>query len=298
MNALLKPLGKEFLFGKNPGKIVEEGLTANTRKGLLEKIVGKKKEVGALIETALTDPAAAAKRIDIKPLLTPIDEAVKKAVSRGDQTLVDRLLAVKSGLTNNFELVGSKVKPTGAKELLLSPKDAQIFKREIGEATKWTGQVFDNEVNKVRAQVYSAIDKAIDAAVPAVEKLNQRYANLLGGQKSMERTLAVLQRQNLASFSQLGLGGIATAGAFATGDSTPEALAKGVAVGLALKGLRTAAVQTRLAQVLSRMDPAESRLISALAPNIKTALLKAVTGGGFNPDSAADQLREAVDAPE
>lgn len=276
INSILKPVSKEFAFGRNPGLgVVQEGLTANTREGLLKQISDKKKEIGAQIDAQLNLPLNARKKIDVAPLLKPLDDAMAEAVKSGEQALYTRLQAVRDGLTREFQAVEGKLVPTGEKKLVMTPAEARQLKTEIGGAAKWTGQAFDNEVNQARVKVYRAINDAIDAAVPGTKTLNSRYANLLSAEKSLDKTITTAQRQNLTGLKGFGLG----AGLFGEeklrGKSTPEAFVTGLLGLLGEKVSGSTAVKSRIAQSLSKLAPEEITLIEKIIPllaKIKTGM--------------------------
>lgn len=276
INSILKPVSKEFSFGKNPGLgVVQEGLTANTREGLLKEISAKKQEIGAQIDAQLNLPINARKKIDVSAALKPLDDAMAEAVKSGEQTLYTRLQAVRDGLTKEFQAVEGKLVPTGEKKLVMTPAEARQLKTEIGGAAKWTGQAFDNEVNQARVKVYRAINDMIDAAVPGTKTLNSRYANLLSAEKSLDRTISIAQRNNLASLKGVGIGTAFGLESKVSGKSTPEAIATGILSFLGEKALGSSAVKTRLAQALSKLAPEEITLIERAIPllaKIKTGL--------------------------
>lgn len=61
VNSLIKPVSKMFDFGRDPGAgVVREGIVANTKEGLLEKISKVKSGLGKMIEARLVNLEAAA----------------------------------------------------------------------------------------------------------------------------------------------------------------------------------------------------------------------------------------------
>lgn len=248
LNSVIKPLEKEFRFGRDPGRtVVEERLVANTDDELAKAITVRKREVGDEIEKALTTPQASVKKIDLRPAINTIDSEIEKAIRNGEQALVSRLRNIKDGLEFEFVERGGQLVKSTPKNLIVSPKDAQLVKRSIGEASKWTGQAFDNEANQARVRIYSSINDQINKAVPEVEKLNDRYGGLLSAEKSIERTMNVGRRQQLGSVGDIVTGGIGV-GAFG-----PAGL-------LAIAGRRfmeSTAFKTRLAQFLSKLGQPE-----------------------------------------
>ena len=243
INSLVKPISKEFEFGRNAGAgVVKEGITANTRGGLLEKITTKKHELGKEIGAKLKnvkDP------IDITPVLNSIDNEIGKAVAdRGEEALVKRLVTIRNTITTKFKLkmINGEAKLIGAgkRKLSLTPSEAHELKRRIGEATKWTGQAFDNEANQARVKMYRTLNDLIDSAVPGTKALQARFADIMSAERALERTINIKSRQNIVGLKELlaGLGVGAGAG-----------IVPGVAAALTSKALGSSAVKTRSAQL-------------------------------------------------
>jgi len=291
VNSILKPLQKEFRFGKDPGLgVVEEGIVANTREGFLRQIADKKRQVGKEIG-ALLNPVKT--QIDLRPIVNTLDDEIRAAVGKGEQQLVLRLQSIKQGLTKTFALPedgqkiivtkkgkeivvtgdGQKIFVTGEKNLKLFPAEAAKFKGEIGDATKWTGQAFDNEVNQARVRLYRAINDAIEAIVPGSKKLNSRWANLLGAEKSLERTIDIIERQNILRLGEKTVGAAAAVASQAmAGDIRPETLIRSALFGFGgVAGTRlfsSPAFKTRLAQSLGKMNEKEKSTVAQFLRNL------------------------------
>lgn len=230
INSLIKPISKEFRFGRNPGSgVVDEGIMAPTIGKLQEKVSAKLQTVGETIGTMLDTEAANKKLIDLAPMLAPLDAAATKATRMGETALAERLTALKEA-------------PMFSEKPLVTPKEAAEVKKLLGESTRWTGQAFDADLNKAKVAVYRLINDAIDQAVPGVKVQNARYANLLSALKSVERQTDIMQRANVMNLMS-GITGLGTFGA--TGD--PE---KGLAVGLGTKALGSTAGKTVGAQAI------------------------------------------------
>ncbi|HKQ06115.1 MAG TPA: hypothetical protein VJ464_13350 [Blastocatellia bacterium] len=278
-NSILRPLSKEFEFGKNPGAgVAKEGITANTMSGYLDAITKNKKGIGQQIEKALSHPKVASKVIDAEPLvLSPIDQAMERAVKNGEQDLYSRLVALREGLTKEFTPVEGKLVATASKNLKLNPKDTQLLKRQVGDATRWTGQAFDSDLNKVRVQIYRNLDKAIDGVAPGVDKLNARYANMLSAEKSLERTMNILERQHLASIKDLGVGAtVAGATSVAQGKFDLNSVLAGFAGGALNKALGSTAVKSRIASSFADLSPSEkTKFTKVVVPLLRNAYLGA-----------------------
>ena len=278
VNRTLRPLAKQFSFGKNPGAgVVGEGLKANTIGTLEQRIISKKQAIGQEIETILNKPEVANKIIDVAPLLAPIDDAIQQATKRGEQDLINRYLQIKSGLIKEFDLVGDKLVEKGVKNLKLSPAEAQKLKREIGEATRWTGQAFDNDINQVRVALYRGLDDAIDLAAPGIEKLNSRWANMLSAEKAIERIKHQLQSKFLTA-TEKGIGATVGLGtAAASGQLNLETAIKSIFFGALGAGgsrlINSAGFNTRIASGLAKLGPSEKQKVIEVLPLLKNIFL-------------------------
>lgn len=182
VNSLIKPLEKEFRFGRNPGAgIAEEGIVARNLPNLAEKTRGKMEAVGKVIGSKLSTPEANAKLIDIQPLTAPLDEAIAKATRVGDTETANRLQQFRDS-------------PLFTEKQFVTPAEAHEIKGVVGDSTTWTGQGYDKTMNQAKASVYRNINDAIETAVPGVKAFQARYADLLSAVKSIERTTSVGQR--------------------------------------------------------------------------------------------------------
>lgn len=274
INSILRPAAKEFSFGKNPGLgVAKEGLTAKTREGLLKQISSKKQVLGQEIDNLLTTQGKE-KTIDVTKLLTPLDEAMEQAVKSGEQVLYNRLQGVKDGLTKTFKATDGKIEASGTRNLVLSPKEVAQLKREIGNSAKWTGQAFDNEVNQVRVGLYRALNDAVEEAVPGAKQLQQRYANMLSAEKSLEKTIDTVQKQGLVGLKDIGIGATLGLGtSLGEGDSGLETALKTIIFTGLGRGARTTFVQSNLAKQLSKLAPQEKTILSQAVPLLRNIFL-------------------------
>ena len=285
MNSILKPGIKEFNFGKNPGTAVaNEGITASSKEGLLNKIISTKKSIGENIGTVLKSAIGKDKTIDVGKIINDsISEDIQSAIKSGDVELGRRLVNIKKGLTEEFvpdETSDTGMRATGVKKDLsaLSPNDANEIKKQIGEDTHWTNQAYDNEVNQSRVKIYGQINDAVKQAVPSVGGLNDRYANLLGAQKSLEHTIKIGQKNPFP----VGMKDIATVGlGFAKGGTAGALVAEGLKIALG-----TTLVKTWGSVLLNRV----SNAISEVSPNLAKTIIPQIA------KYPADALRTMSDA--
>jgi hypothetical protein len=191
---------------------------------------------------------------------------MNQAIKEGNDELFQKLSSIRKGVTHTFELKDGRVAAAKVRQLTMSAKDAHELKKTIGDATRWTGQAFDNDLNKVRVKVYHAIDEMLDKEIPNIKGLNQRYANLLTAEKDIERRLHALSRFDLVSLKDIGIGGALTAGSLATGDSKEDAILKGLAFAGVSRLAGSTAVKSRMASGLAGLakNPRASTTASTL----------------------------------
>lgn len=268
VNSLVKPAAKDFEFGKNPGaSIVKEGITGNTWDKLIGNIRKVKSSVGEQIGKILDHPEVAKQSVNVGEAIKPVDDAILKAASRGDQQLVSALTDFKNGLTKEFGLVDGKVVELGSKPTQISPKEALALKGEIGDSVRWREGI-DNEVNKVKVKTYQnvrnqmerAVNEArkVDSSIPDISKLNDRYANLTTAESSALHRQNVVRRLNLTSLGG-GIVGSSLGGYEAAQDiknknykHLPVDIALGAAGAFGGKALGSVAGKTYGAQVFSK----------------------------------------------
>src|SRR3990167_10849724 len=89
INSLIKPLAKDFSYGKNPGRAVaEEGIVANNFDDLIENIRANRQKVGATIGQ-LSDTLSQKPLLNIESALNPLDEATKVAAKQNNSILLN-----------------------------------------------------------------------------------------------------------------------------------------------------------------------------------------------------------------
>src|SRR6185436_18629365 len=99
INSLIKPLLKDFSYGKDPGRTISElGITGNSYDDLAANIRTAKEKVGTeLADTAsLLSPQT---ELSVSKSLSNIDEAMTAAARNNDTTVLNRLQEVKQAIT-------------------------------------------------------------------------------------------------------------------------------------------------------------------------------------------------------
>ncbi len=212
ITTLLRPAAADLRFGKDPAAaILSEGITGNTLEQIGDRTYTRLHEVGKQIDTEAKRPVNAAKTVNLSASLKPLDDAMAEAVKAGDRNLFAKLNEVKTELTYNwraFRNVKGEItlRPTGLRNLKMSPADALQFKRMVGDRIRWTGEPLTGEVNQALGGVYGVTKDRINTAVPGLKELNEKYSNLVGAAKAVERRLPVEARNAHWSLSDILIG--------------------------------------------------------------------------------------------
>lgn len=283
INSLIKPLSKDFSYGKNPGRAVAEmGITANSLDDLAPKITDARQTVGSQIGL-LTSNLEGKAKVQIGDALNPIDKAINDANKspRTNASLIDRLKNVKEDLLGTIEIPGGVMRKNIGDT---SFNGAYALKRQVGDLTKWTGNMSDDSIiNGALKQVYGKIKQGMnDAATkldPQIGKqltnLNEKYADLTSAEIATKYRNVLNARQNLVSMPiKVGtVAGVITS--IATGGVALPAVLAGVGAGLFDKALASTAVKTRVAAWLSKESPQVVAGIVQKNPGIGAVLKKA-----------------------
>ena len=269
INSLIKPLSKDFSYGKNPGKAVaQEGIVANSLPELATKISQAKQSVGARLQTAAGQVSG---RLPLtqQDVLAPFDHAITSAVENNDQPLLNRLQATKAALTSVFSTdKEGKIIPVGSKLLdKLSYPEAVMVKRKIGELTNWTGKTTEDQtVNGALTRTYGSLKGALNdlaskhspETAKNLQDLNERYANLTSAEIATKYRDVLNQRQNMINLpGKIGLAASAVTAPFTGGMSTVLGVAGSIA---ADKALSSPAFKTRAASALAKVPQAAPKV--------------------------------------
>lgn len=310
INSLVKPLSKDFMYGKNPGRAVaEENIKGNSYEDLAKNISTRRSEIGKEIATQGSTLQEKVK-LTLKQELDPLDEAMKEAASSNNKTLLQRLQNVKEALKNNLVL-SSTLTPgevidhgladniDDAKKIIASNdivnlgeknldemtyNDALALKRKIGDVTRWTNEHTDDSVvNRALRKIYGKIKEAMNVAAekvdPVVAKklagLNERYADLTSAEIATKYRDVLTKRQNLISMPATvgGITGVVTA--IATGGAAIPAILAGAGAAALDKALSSPFAKTRIASWLAGAPLEEVGNILTKNPAIRSALYKA-----------------------
>lgn len=274
INSLIKPLLKDFSYGKNPGKAVAEaGIVANSLDELGTKIKIARQEVGQEISEKI---AKNTNRFDATDALSSLDEAIanaKKAPST-NAAIIARLEGLKSDLLQIGEDGLPKRKLTD-----MSANELWEFNKEIGDLARWTGNASDDEiVNKAIRNAYGATRSKLDNAVDGLDDVSEKYANLKSAEVATEYRDKIAARQNMISFSgtQLGTAAAVTSAVVSGGAVAPILIGAGAAA--STEALKSPAVKTRVATWLASASKEEVADAFQKAPWLRGAIQASLLG--------------------
>jgi len=146
----------------------------------------------------------------------------------GGQGLIDQLEEMRNTLTNQRQLINGKLEVTAPKNLTLSLPDAHALKRQVGDMTGWTGQAFDDQLNKVRRGIYRNLNDDIQSKADGVGDLQDRYGNLMEAEIAAKREAARHEARNPFGLLDAAIGaGAGAAGAMHGGTGEAALLALG-----------------------------------------------------------------------
>lgn len=296
INSLIKPLAKDFSYGKNPGRAVAEaGIIARDFDELATKIGQERQSTGQLIGSLGTKLSGKAE-IQLGDSLSSIDDAIRSAASQNNPTLLQRLQAVKKSITHELAPeVGEDgiitIKEVGARKLDgLTFSEARDILRQIGDVTQFTGNPSDDKlVNSALKRVYGNIKQATLEAADKLDpklaaefrKATEKYADLTSAEIATKYREKIAERANLVGLNTttatLGSGLLT---AIMTGGAAIPAIAAGLSVGAATKLAGTPAFKTRLAAILSKKSPQEVNALFKAIPQLQVFFPR---GGSMTP---------------
>jgi len=277
INSLIKPLLKDFSFGKNPGKAVaEEGLIFNSLEQGAKVIGDRLSVIGKRINDVVRKNAN--KEVDISDIYNPLKKAIQEAneFPGVNASLITRLRTVQDDLLGKLK---------GARTITF--KEAVNLKRKIGAITKFTGNASDDAVvNKALKAVYGQLKGITNKIDDRMPKLNERWSNLESARIAIKYRDKIEARQNIISVvpkltaTAFGAAGLATL--------NPALIISGIAtIGLE-KLMSSAAFKTRLASWLARSTQKERAQLLRSAPVIKPLLDKVFGESGKKQLNKAD----------
>jgi hypothetical protein len=197
VNSLIKPSHANFMFGSNPGMgIAKEGIVANSMEDLLTKVSDKADYIQNAISTIRATPENVAKTVDLQDSLVPLKK-VYIELRKAPKTHSAEIQQV----TNAIEDL-SGADPTKLNGLSVS--DAYNIKGIVSKMQSWKSESAGGKmINSALKQVYRNVDTKIDKAIPELEELNVRMANMISAKQAIEHRVELLQKQEPANWSHL-----------------------------------------------------------------------------------------------
>lgn len=290
INSLIKPLAKQFSYGKDPGRAVAEmGIVGNNWDELITNISKTRNQTGVELSSLLSEVGAKSQKgLQLRSALSPIDDAMRVAARNNNSILLQRLTNIKRALEEDLtfkldEAGNPSVVSKGKKNLdSASFQDAVEFKRRIGDMTQWTGNPSDDKlVNAALKGVYGSTKQVIEDEVAAVSpkdlsqvrRLNERYGDLTSAEVAARYRDNIVARQNLLSLDSkvAGIGaGLITA--MATGGASIPAALVGLSVAALNKVFQQPAIKTRVAAFLAKTPPDKLKPLFQRMPNLQKAI--------------------------
>jgi hypothetical protein len=256
VNNALRPLLKQYRFGRNPGRgIVEEGIVAPSMNRLAEKTSEAMQRTGGQIGNTIRAAGGAGSAVtDINQYLNVVDDAIDRAVVGGEanQPLVDQLQQFRRLLTNEQLLnpLTGKVEAAASRQPLTNEQLWNLTKT-IGENTSWLGEKFEKPLNLAKVGTRGQLRSQLEANIPAIEPLSERYSDLLEAVKSAERRATGNPNVRMTELAAGAAGEALTHGA-----GFPAALTLGLS--------RTAPGATALAQLVRKGSMPTARTLKDL----------------------------------
>ena len=287
INSVIRPIKKEFAYGKNPGRaIAREGIVANTVEELGEKVNVRLDEVGNEIANKI---AANRGVVTSKGILDPLENALAEAGLARESN---------SGLINRIEAAKNDIGRLIAGRQELPVAEAHKIKQVIGKITKWTGaQSDDSIVNKALQKSYASVRTKINSQVPGLAEKNALYADLLSAKNAIEHRVAYAQRNNLNSLTSNLSALTVGVGSFANGVDAIPAIVFGYSAQQIVKAMGSPAVKTRVARILAKTESNRLKKVFRASPEFRKAVKGLVRNGELKaPSRVIDALERDDEA--
>lgn len=274
INSMVKPLLKNFSYGKNPGAVAYEKITANSWPDWINKLGQKADELGQKIKKQTDASSVPVTGVDqgLNKVFAP---AIQKAASQNDTALVKRLTESYRAITEDLAPApagdtGIGIISKGSKNLSeMTPSEALALKRHIGELAKWEGKPSEDKlVNATIQNAYRVVRRKLEVAVPGIKKLNERYANIASAKQASIYREQILKRHDIVGLGAKGLAGMEVL----LNHGSPESILKAAAIIGLGKAAASPFVKTRFAAALAKLSEAEQINIFKKNPSLKAVV--------------------------
>jgi len=188
VNSLIKPRNKEFNLGMNPGEtIAKEKIVAVSMEDLQTKVQQKIDFRMQEISEIRNNPKYMDTKVNASSVLNPLVETYSTLRKLGQKT--------HSSEIGRLESMLSDIKGTGKDLKGLSVPEAYELKNAIALMRKFDSNTKANQsVNIALGKAYHNIDKAIDKAIPTLEKPNSIVANLISAREAIDNRIHTLSK--------------------------------------------------------------------------------------------------------
>ena len=318
INSLIKPLAKDFGYGKNPAQgILKEKIVANNFEDLAQKVNTRASEIGQRISAVGSQIDNTGVKLNLNKALTPIDEAIQGAAKMNNDSLFKSLNRIKDALTNEFTVGSENGVPSivkgGARDLSsMTYNQAKDFLSNIAEHTRFTGNPSDDKALNMATKKAYGIARSImnteakraDSALgQEIVSLNRRYADINSARNAINHRDLVLKRQNIFNLAEkYGIQGSMLA-SVATGLITGDYQKAGIALlaglgGTALSKISgSTSVKTRVARFLASLAPEERQGIFNSTPVLKEYYQRITGNTSVDSNAPKTKALEALTNP-
>jgi hypothetical protein len=168
-------------------EVGRSGEMAWTSEGMLKKLKGHLDRTGKA-KQGLID-AAGDQTVDLQSTLRTLDADMDAAAAANDQATVTRLSKLRETITNELSRDGSKI-VVGAEQAAdaVPISRADTIKQQFQDAAKY------DTMNKTPSSLGAGhaagdVKRAVQAEIPGLQEVNNRYGALAKGIKTLEKTL-------------------------------------------------------------------------------------------------------------
>jgi hypothetical protein len=223
INSLIRPMMRAFAFAKNPGRgVAEEGIVATSMEDLTQKIYAARERVGREISAMFrTGPSV---RFDVRnDLVKPLQDAMDEAGRQNKQPVYNKLKEILQRFTEDMaaDPATGQIVSRGPRNLTnLTPDEVFEIKKAISKEVNWIPESMmfmdpsgtTKLTNKPLTKIYGNLQRLLNRQYGSrMEALNERYADLNGAWKAVNRQEALQQKLRMLGVPSLIMGGLAGA---------------------------------------------------------------------------------------
>lgn len=186
VNSLIKPAHRNLLFGKNPGLgIAKEGIVANNFEELAIKVNEKIDTLMDYASTIRSAPENIDKTVDLTLALKPLSN-VYSELKKLPSFHSAEISKVQSAITDLMSLPLNNISVSKAYDI-----KGIVSKMQSWKADSEGGKA----MNIALKRTYHEVDKAIDRAIPELQEINSRLADMISAKKAISNRVEKLMSQ-------------------------------------------------------------------------------------------------------